>query len=403
MTVTGTTALTNEVKPLYDGDFLMACQAQLYHEPVANLRMVMGDRRGVDYRWPMVENLPPSATALTELEDVTPQSMNANELVVTLQEFGGAIQVTKFLDSTSYSDVLQQAAYNNGYNMAESIDFVVRRTMGQGGRQIFQNNRTARNTIVGQSTAADRLTTAFLERLAVVFSRSIRMPLFDDGFILTIMHPFVFYDLLQTSDIRNVAQRVAPEMLFNGEVAAWGGVRIIQSANAKGFWGSGGANVASSLATTLSIAGAVGDATLTLTAAAAAGNIGQWFAVQDASEPANTWSDTNELFRVTGVSGSTVTGFCLDPGPGDSGGLRYAHAALTTFTNANSVYPLVCVGPNSITKIASEVTGPYGETVVTGPFDYLGRFLTVGWYALLGYARTRTGWIVRGECGSLEA
>jgi hypothetical protein len=51
----------------------------------------------------------------------------------------------------------------------------------------------------------------------------------------------------------------------------------------------------------------------------------------------------------------------------------------------------------SLLKIASDETGPYGETVVTGPFDRLGRFLTFGWYAILGYGRSRTRWNLRGE------
>ena len=100
---------------------------------------------------------------------------------------------------------------------------------------------------------------------------------------------------------------------------------------------------------------------------------------------------------VTGIAGTTISGFALDPGPGDVAGLRFAHASGATVTNANSVFPVPVFGPNSVTKASSDWTGPYGETVVTGPFDRLGRFLTFGWYGIEGYARTRNAWLFRGE------
>jgi len=198
-----------------------------------------------------------------------------------------------------------------------------------------------------------------------------------------------------------MSQYSHPELLFNGELAYWGGLRMIVTANAKGFWGAGAAP-ASAVATTLSAAANPGDTTLTV-AAGTNITVGMWLAIQDATEPGNTWSDSNELFMVTGVAGTTITGFALDPGPGDAAGLRFAHASGAAVTNNNSVFPVPVFGPNSVTKASSDWTGPYGETVVTGPFDRLGRFLTFGWYGIEGYSRTRNAWLFRGEVGSSQS
>lgn len=405
MPTTDTTALTNEVKALYDGDFYLQGQSFVYWDQLCDLKKVMDGERGRTYNFPIIESLQPSAGTLSELSDVTPQQMRANEIVVTLLEQGGAIEVTKFVSAVSYADVYKQAAYVNGYNLAESFDNIVRAVAGQGSRQFFQNGQTARSGFAGQTVAADRITPAFIEKLAI-FSRALRMPLYEDGTVCTNMHPFVFYDLLQNSGIRDMAIRQTPEFLFNGEVAYWGGMRILVSGNAKAFWGAGAA-LGSSLASTLAAAGNVADTNLKLTSVTNL-NVGQWLAIRDATEAANTWSDTNELFYVTavgtaGAGGTGVDGFSLDPGPGDGGGLRYAHASLTAVNNSNSVYPVPVLGPNSITKAASGFTGPYGETVVTGPFDRLGRFLTFGWYFIGGWVRTRNGWILRGEVGSSQS
>jgi N4-gp56 family major capsid protein len=407
MATTGTAALSAEVKAMYDADFYIQGQSMVYWDQLADLKgPIMNGQRGISQNFPIVESNQPNYVALDELTDVPATQMRANEVVVTLQEYGGAIEVTKFLVATAYADVYKQAAFINGYNLAESFDYIVRAVAGQGSRVLYQNGRTSRSQFAGQTTAADTAGVKFLELLGI-FARSFKMPLYEDNAVCTVIHPFVFYDLLQDTTgggVRAMSQYSHPEILFNGELAYWAGVRIIVSSNAKGFWGAGAA-LGSAASTTLTAPINVGDATIVV-AANTNMVVGQWLAIRDGNETGNTWFDTNELFRITAISGTSITGFMLDPGPGDAGGARFAHAsggAGPVITNANSVYPIVILGPNSVTKAASSWTGPYGETVVTGPYDRLGRFLTFGWYAIVGWSRTRNAWLLRGEVGSSQS
>lgn len=407
MPATGSTQLTNEIKPAYDEAFYMQGQSKVYWDQFADLKEAPNGQHGNSYNWPIVESGAPAPNTLDEYEDVATQQMRVNEISVSLGEYGSAIEVTKFSVATSYADVCKQAALVNGYNLAESFDFVARATFGQGGRQFMQNSRTARSQFSGQDTAADRITTSFIELLTLL-ARTIKMPLYEDDCVMTCMHPFVFYDLLQASDVRNIAINNAySEILFNGEIGYWAGLRIVVSAGAKAFWGAGAARPSAALDTTLAAAAAVGDTNIKVASVTGLA-VGHWLAIKDAEETGNTWSDTNELFRITtvgtaGAGGTGVDGFCLDPGPGDGGGLRYAHASGKTVTNDQSVYPIPVFGPNSVTKGYSSFTGPYGETIVSGPIDRLQRFLTFGWYAIVGYARTRSGWLMRGEVGSSQS
>lgn len=401
---TSTSALlSNEVKALYDADYVIAGQSNVYFDQFANLRMVMNGQRGNTYNFPIVESLQPTPTVLDELTDVTPQKMNVNEIVITLAEYGGAVEVTRFLAATSYADVYEQAAYNNGYSMAESVDMVVRAVAGQGSNAFFPTaTHNTRVTLAGQTTAADRLNGTFIQFLSVLAARSLKMPLYEDGSVCAVIHPFQLFDLLQDTNIVATAQRLTPEIFFNGEVAYWAGMRLIVSGNAKGWYG-GGAALASAFSTTLSAAASPGATTLSVPSTA---NLvaGQWIAIQDATEPGNTWSDTNELFYVTSfVANTSITGFTLDSGPGDTGGIRYSHPVGTAVVNNNSAWPVTVLGPMSITKAASDLTGPYGETVIAGPYDRLGRFLALGWYLIAGYGRTRNRWLLRGETGTATA
>lgn len=395
--------LSNEVKALYDADYVIAGQSNVYFDQFANLRMVMNGMRGQTYNFPIVESLQPTPTTLDELSDVTPQKMNVNEIVVTLAEYGGAVEVTRFLAATSYADVYEQAAYNNGYSMAESVDLVVRAVAGQGTNVFFPTaTHNSRATLQGISTSGDRLNGTFIQFLSVLAARSLKMPLYEDGSVCAVIHPFQLFDLLQDTNIVATAQRLTPEIFFNGEVAYWAGMRLIVSGNAKAFYGAG-AVATSSTATTLSAAASPGNTTLTVASGTNLVN-GQWISIQDAAESGNTWSDTNELFYITsGGTTTSLTGFTLDSGPGDTGGIRYAHPIGTVVNNNASVFPVTVLGPMSITKAASDLTGPYGETVIAGPYDRLGRFLALGWYLIAGYGRTRNRWLLRGETGSATA
>lgn len=402
MAATGTVELSAEVKAAYSKDYYIAGQNSVYFDQLAYLKEVEGGQKGISYNWPMIESLQPQPTAISEYADVTPQRMTGNELSVTLQEFGSAVEVTRFVSATSYADVYEQAALVNGYSMAESVDLVARATLGQGGRQFRQNNRATRSLYDGIATAADRITPQWLE-LLTVYARSLKMPLYDDGTVLAMIHPFVFYDLLQNTGIRDLAIRTNPEILFNGELAYWSGIRICVSNNAKAFYGAG-ATRASSLVTTLAAPVSPGDTNIKLVSVTNL-TVGQWIAIKDADEPGNIWSDTNEYFYVTavgtaGAAGTGVDGFAFDPGPGDGGGVRFSHPTGTVVNNNSSVYPVCVVGPQSLTKAASDVTGEYGMTVVSGPFDRLGRFISLGWYLIAGYTRTRSSWLLRGECSS---
>src|SRR5215471_12050203 len=117
---TGTVALAPEVKAMYDADFYIQGQSVLYWDQFADLK------------GPIMESLQPNPTVLDELIDVAPQQMRGAEVIITLSEYGNCIEVTKFLVATAYADVYKQAAYINGYNLAESFDYIARAVFGQG-------------------------------------------------------------------------------------------------------------------------------------------------------------------------------------------------------------------------------------------------------------------------------
>jgi N4-gp56 family major capsid protein len=405
MAATGTAALVNEIKPDYHSAYLIAAQSMLFFDQLTYPRSTTQNRKGASVNFPIVESQQPSTSVLDELADVVPVAMNINEIVATLQEYGNAIQVTRLAASTSYADVYKQAAEINGYNLAESLDYIVRSVIGQGQNVVFQNARTARSSLNGLTTSADRMSAPFLSKL-MTFASATNMPKYQDGALCSVMHPNVFYDLQQDPQTVAMSQYSHPELLFNGELAMWNGIRIVQASGQKVFWGAGG-SAASSLSTTTAAAINVGDTNLKLTSVTNL-SVGNILNIIDTAETGNTWANTNEGFYVqavgtAGAGGTGVTVMAITAGPGSNGGARYAHSSGATANNNAAAYPTNILGPQSITKGYYEGAGPYGETTITGPFDVLGRFLNFGWWALLAYQRTRERWLLRGETGSSQA
>lgn len=408
MPATGTSALSAEVKPLYDADYLLAAQSMIGLDQFTDLREVMGGQRGQSVNFPILENMQPATTALSELSDVQPVPMTASEVVIPLFEFGNAVQVTRFVKATAYPDVYEQAAQAVGNNQAESIDLILRPVFGQGTRVVLAGNAANRAAL----TSTNKLTGPLMLRLATL-ARGSKTPSFEDGFFGSVMHPNMHYDLLQDSVLQNLGVYQKADLLFNGEIGFWQGIRFVVLSNWKAFWGAG-APPTNAASTTLAAAAAVGDGTTAATTLKVTAvtniNVGDWIVIQDATEPGNVWSDTNELVQVlavgtAGAGGTGLTVTAYDPGPNNAGGLRYAHASGTAVKTAwntggcANVYPLAIFGPQSITKAASSETGPYGVATVTGPFDVLGRFVNHGWYLISGWGRTTERWLWRLECG----
>ena len=398
MAASGTSALSAEVQPYYDMDYVIAAQSTSGLDQFTDLRLTMGGERGSSLQFPILENLPPQASSLSELGDVNPVAMNANSVTVTLYEWGNAVQVTRFVKATSYADVYKQAAQTVGYNHSESVDYIIRPYFGQGTRRIYPAGVTGRSSL----TQTYKLTGNSLIRLAAL-ARGTKTPAYDDGWYTAVMHPFQHYDLLTDTTVQGLGQYQKENILFVGEVGFWGGIRFITLANWKAFWGAGSAPSGNS-STTLNGSIAAGASTMVVSSASNI-NVGDVLAIIDAAETDTSWSDTNEAVIVTAAASTTITITAVDPGPSNAGGVRYAHASgatVKTAVNANgcaNAYPLALFGPKSITKVCSDETGPFGVATVTGPFDVLGRFLNHGWYMLAGWARTTDRWMWRLETG----
>src|SRR5262245_43588591 len=144
--MTGTVELASEVQTRYEAEYLLQGQAMLYYDPLCETKDPVLQGRGFqNVEWPLIGSLQPSPTVLNEYADVTPQIMRSGYVRVTLREYGNAVQLSRFLADTAYSDVHEQAAYPNDYSMAETYDMGVRAVAGRSARVLSAGGSVAGN------------------------------------------------------------------------------------------------------------------------------------------------------------------------------------------------------------------------------------------------------------------
>jgi hypothetical protein len=106
-----------------------------------------------------------------------------------------------------------------------------------------------------------------------------------------------------------------------------------------------------------------------------------------------------ETVLIISVSGTTlgVAGMGYASAAAQTPGLKYDHPTGESVIEAALVAAIPIFGPSSVMKAYAVPIGPFGQAVVSGPFDTLQRFHNVGWKATVGWAKTMGLWTVRLE------
>lgn len=327
-------------------------------------------------------------TSLSEVADITPQTLRDQTATVTTDMYGEAIQVSQKGMIMRYTNYGAEKARKVGMNMMESVDYLAQKAALQG--SWVKRNDTRGKLDAG--TAGDRANNDHFRWAAARFSTFV-VPGWEDDSGITwacITDPFVVGDIATGGDIVNVAQYQRAEIILQHEIGRLDQFRIVESGLAKIFYGGGTTN-ASDVDTTLS---AAANALSTTIVVASATNIaqGDWLNI-GTKETGNTFYPHNERVNVASVSGTTIT----IVGQADNGGLRFDHASGATVNADDSVHTMLFGGPASLAKVYSPDIGEFGEMV--GPLfqGMAQQWTSLSWKHYGGYGRLSENWLQRSE------
>lgn len=182
--------------------------------------------------------------ALTEGTPIGLSALSATTITATLSGYGSAVGVSDLIVMTGISDVVRGAVYELSKGAALKIDNKTRQTISATGQLL-----PARNTAATSSATIATTSTIFGKDIyrAAAKLRQSDARTWPDGYYAAVMHPRVALDIRTDSstntpgawiEVNKYATNETVNMIYRGEVGRIGGVRVVESSNAKQLYGS---------------------------------------------------------------------------------------------------------------------------------------------------------------------
>ena len=319
----------------------------------------------------LTETTDPDAVALT-----TP-----TQVVITLNEYGNAVLVTRALELFSLADVDPAIANIIAYNLADSIDQVVSTTLSGGTNAIYSGSATSTATI----SAASTIDSADI-RKAVAKLRANKAKARRGSYYWCGIHPEVSHDLRAESgnlgwNFAHINSDPAVNNVWAGEIGDYEGAFFVESSRLPNE--KAGADQ-SALSTSPAVSGVSGAFTIVV----ANGAFGGRAEVGDKISGTNVGASAKITAISVGETNTTLTVSVANSGTVGTNTL--------TVTPVTRVFDTILCGQQALAEAVAEEP----HIVIGNVTDKLMRFRPMGWYGVLGFARYREEALYRIESGS---
>ena len=239
--VTTQDGLSAEMKTFYDMTLIDEASANLVHDQFGQKRPIpKNGGKTIEFR-----KFSPLAKATTPLtEGVTPSgnSLTVTNITATVQQYGDFIVQSDVLELTALDNTILEATKLLGRQAGATLDTVVRNVLQAGTNVTYcpklatDGTETAVTSRAGLDATA-QLTVDVVNQV-VAKLRAQNAPTINGKYV-AIIHPYVAYDLMRDPEWIDAHKYAQPENLYEGELGEIGGVRFVQSTEAKVYTGSG--------------------------------------------------------------------------------------------------------------------------------------------------------------------
>lgn len=229
--------LSPEMKTFYDKTLIDEAEPNLVHDQFGQERDIpRNGGKTIEFR--KFSSLPKASTPITE--GVTPagNSLNVTSITATVSQYGDFVEVSDLLDLTAIDNVIVETTALLGSQAGRTLDTVTREVL-QSGTNVFYAPKVAADGAETPVTTRAGLDKTALLRVKDVFRvaaflKSMNAPKID-GYYVGIIHPWVAYDLMmEAGDAWQETHKYAkPENIFKGEIGELGGVRFVETTEAK--------------------------------------------------------------------------------------------------------------------------------------------------------------------------
>lgn len=239
---TASPGLSAEMKTFYDKNLIRTAKPKLVHAQFGQKRNIpKNGGKKIEFR--RYAALPKATAPLTE--GVTPpgQTMEVLKVEAELKQYGDYVKMTDVLQLTAIDNNIVEATDLCGAQGGQTMDTVVRDVM-QSGTNVFyapkidaDGNEIEVNSRASLDKTAE-LTCDLVDQV-VAFLEAQNAPRFEDGYYRCVIHPYAAYDIKRDPRWRKPHEYSDPKNIYNGEIGEYGGVRFVNTSEAKIYSGTG--------------------------------------------------------------------------------------------------------------------------------------------------------------------
>lgn len=178
---TDTSVLANLVETAYDLEVAMAQHSEpFFRQAITTHKPAHQAMRGDVVTFSIGNDLSAATTELAETTDVTAVELeDPTRVSVTLREYGNAALTTLKLDNVAFVSVDSEKVRQIAYNMADSIDLIVRGVLDAGTQKVYVNATDVKITggAVNSVAAGDVISSELVRTVVTKFRKdSVRSP-----------------------------------------------------------------------------------------------------------------------------------------------------------------------------------------------------------------------------------
>ena len=227
--------LSAEMKTFYDMTLIDEAQANLVHDQFGQKRPIpKNGGKTIEFR-----KFAPLAKALTPLtEGVTPdgKSLEVSTITAEVAQYGDYITQSDVLELTALDNTILEATKLLGRQAGLTLDTIVRNVM-QSGTNVTYCPKANGTAVTSRSDLDDTcLLTVDVVNQVVAKLRAQNAPTIGGKYV-AIIHPYVAYDLMSDPAWIDAHKYANPTNLYEGEIGEVGGVRFVQTTEAKVYSG----------------------------------------------------------------------------------------------------------------------------------------------------------------------
>lgn len=377
--------LSDEMKTYYSDYLIDLVEPYLVHDQFAQKKNIpKGSGKVIEFR-----KYSPLKKALTPLvEGVTPNGNKLSVSVITSEvyQYGDYIALADILTLTAIDNNIVQATKLLGSQAGRTLDTVTREVMAGGTNVLYAPDIDDPDTeIVGRQfiTPNNKFTADCAFQAKAILGGMNAVPI--DGSYVAIIHPYAAYDLMRDPEWIDL-KKYDSDDYYKGEIGKIGGVRFVESTEAKIFCGDDLASDSRNLKVS-----SISDAVITFTGGTVEAGALEGRMIIIESNVYEIVSNTATTLTVseTPTSGTVKQNDVIYPGEGGAEGC----AVFSVMVVAENAYATTNIEGGGLEHIYK----PLGSA---GAADPLNQRASAGWKATKAAERLVEEYMLRVECGS---